>query len=136
MPAPAKYDVDEHMLTHPFPVWVLNSFAADWRQGKGWTWTKTTGAMQRELLALVASEIVKWLQTLPLGVEITSTTLAHVIAPCPEELLDQEEKWVHVLCNRIGDMRFLKLLDGYWRDEPNKRRPTQPHKRYYNGIPA
>ena len=128
------FDVDKHLAEHPFPPWVRSIYETGFRQNAAFLVKDED--QRKAILEAVAAEIVKWLQTLPLGAEIGSGALAKVMAPYPDDDDLDETKWYHVLCNRIGDMRYHGMLDGYWHDVENKKRPTKPHKKYFNGILA
>jgi len=80
-------------------------------------------------LDLVASELKRWLDTLPPEAEIGTGDLTEAFVP-PVKGLD--ETFYKAFYNRIGDCRHYGRLDGYWHNEPNRRMPTKPFKKYHN----
>lgn len=119
-----KFEVFDPFL-FASPPWVaklLDDAFADPKGKRMWDARMTD---QKERMDAFALGIKQFLAQLPDGAEIGTTSLAERMHP---DRYDDKD-FLHFIINRIGQLRYYGLLDGYFYSTPDKR--WKKHKTFY-----
>ncbi len=112
------------------PAWVATLLDGAFADPKGKPMWDARKADQRERMDNLALGIKQFLAQLPDGAEIGTASLAERLHPARND----EDGFRKFVINRIGQLRFYELLDGFYTSSPDRRWKTpRTFYKYNNG---